>query len=1049
MSSSVWHVHLLGGLRVVRGPQSITRFRSQKFGALLAYLVLSPNRLHSREELADLLWPDTEPELARGNLRAALSSLRRQMEPPGDPAGSVFVADGRTHLHLNPDSLKTDVAEFETALAAAARSRGESAAHHLSAAVAQYAGPLLPGYYDSWVLSERERLAEAHVRALQQLSVLREEAGDADQALDYARRAVSADPLREEAHAAVIRLLMQSGQSGAARRQFDELSRVFREHYDSQPDPKIKALLDRPPAMEIAVKHGPVPVRSAAAPPAVPPPAPSAAKEAREPETGASTEPEAPVRDTETAGLPQNFPVLVTRFFGREDEMAALRARLTDPQTRLVTVTGPGGSGKTRFASETSQRLGDHFPGGIYFVPLVDVREADRLPEALAAALGIGQGGAQSVSLLNQVEEALTAATTSGPALFVLDNFEQLAESGAGLIADLLARVPGLCCLVTSRQRLRIEAESEFPLLPLPTPEYPGTPERLLEFSSVELFVSRAQGARADFQLTGRNAASVASLCARLEGMPLAIELAAAWMSVLSPAQMLARMTRRLDLLVSRRRDVSPRHRTLRAAIESSVALLSPDVRKFFACLSVFRGGWTLEAAEVVAGEPRAVEYLTELSDHSLVVRVNDPNLESDGAGGVRFRMLETLREFAEELQGEEPEETERLRYRHAHWGLDFAEEAAPFLEGSDQVVWLHRLQADHDNLRAALGYLLEHDVEAELRLAAALFRFWQSRGPITEAHEWLEQGLERDTAAGRVAAPEVRALALECSGTLAWYRSDLTGAKARLHESIALYRELGDGVGVARSINSFAGMQNIANNPDSARLMLEEGLAEMTALGGESGMAGRHILLESLTRDAVIRDDRETAKRYGEEWMTLARASGDHHLIAAAITWESFAAINAGDYERAKVLLTENLAITREVHEALYVCSTLWGLGYIALFEGDAARAGTLHREAMRAVAGVTGYDFSVVHVITGLATAALADGYAEHAARLFGAGSMLRERLGFPLAPVLVKVNLAENLDRARVALGDTRFEDAFAAGAALSPADAIQESLRDWRL
>jgi hypothetical protein len=241
--------------------------------------------------------------------------------------------------------------------------------------------------------------------------------------------------------------------------------------------------------------------------------------------------------------------------------------------------------------------------------------------------------------------------------------------------------------------------------------------------------------------------------------------------------------------------------------------------------------------------------------------------------------------------------------------------------------------------------------------------------------------------------------------------------------------------------------MQNIADDPESARALLEEGLAEMTALGGESGAAGRQILLEALTRDAVIRDDRPTAKRYGDEWMRLARASRDHHLIAAAITWESFAAINAGEYDRAEILLTESLSLLREVNEALYVCSALWGLGYIALFTGDAARAGVLQRRAMRAVAGLTGYDFSIVHVITAIAAAALSDGQPQHAARLMGAGSMLRERLGYPLAPVLVKVDLEKLHANARRVLGEGSFSDAFAAGACLTPEEAIQEALWDW--
>jgi DNA-binding SARP family transcriptional activator len=399
-SSSVWQIHLLGGLRLVQGPQTITRFRSQKFGALLAYLALFPNRLHSREELADLLWPDADPDAARVNLRSALSSLRRQLEPPGSPAGCILVADGRTHLHLNRDLVQVDAWEFDSALNLASRTTGDTAAEHLSRAVSLYTGPLLPGYYESWALTERDRLAEAHLQALHQLAALMERSGHADQALHYARLAVSQDPLREESHGVVIRLLMQSGQAAAARRQYEELARLLKEEYDGQPEPRTRELL--------SLKS--VPPASAPVPsiPVAPPPPPAS------PRTPAP-EPAAAVSVTADAeAVPQNFPLTLTRFFGREGEVEALRAQLGSEETRLVTITGPGGSGKTRFSTETARALGAEFRGGIFFVPLADVQEADLLPAALAAVLGIARGGAPNIPLLTQVEAALRTASERG-----------------------------------------------------------------------------------------------------------------------------------------------------------------------------------------------------------------------------------------------------------------------------------------------------------------------------------------------------------------------------------------------------------------------------------------------------------------------------------------------------------------------------------------------------------------------------------------------------------------------------------------------------------
>jgi predicted ATPase/DNA-binding SARP family transcriptional activator len=748
------------------------------------------------------------------------------MEPPGDAAGSVFVTEGRTHLHLNREAVVTDVALFEAALAAAARSKEAAARDALVTALGWYTGPLLPGYYEPWALSERDRLSEAQVRALLDLSLLWEQAGegaDWDQALDCARRAVSSDPLREESHARVIRLLMRSGQGAAARRQFEELSRLLREHYDSEPEPETRALLDtkatapvKAPATATTTTRDTAATVPASAP--VVPIAPAPAQ--------ASVDSVGPEDSVESVGLFHHFPLTLTRFFGREAEMAALRAQLVEGETegqtgdtRLVTITGPGGSGKTRFAVETARSLGRHFPGGIWFVPLVDVREAERLPEALAAALGTGEAGSGS-GPLREVLEALSSAASRGRCLLVLDNFEQLAETGASVVAALLHQVPGLHCLVTSRQRLRIEGEREFALVPLPTPEYPGTPERLVEFASVALFVSRAQGARADFQLTGRNAAAVAGLCSRLEGMPLAIELAAAWMSVLSPSQMLERLARRLGLLdvqvlVSRRRDVSPRHRTLRAAIESSVSLLSEPVRGFFASLSVFRGGWTLAAAEQVCGEPgepMALEYLTELADHSLIVRVGEEvNAAADRHGSgysdevtLRFRMLETLREYAEELFQEMGYAVvSEAEDRYITFFTRLAEEGTAHLTGPSQGEWMRRLHTDEANMRTMLDLLDRKGKTVEaLRIGGLLTGFWQIRGYLSEGRQLLSHLLER---AGETAPPLLRAQALSGIGKFAYTQGDYDVARPSHETCLEIYRAEGDASGVARPYASLA----------------------------------------------------------------------------------------------------------------------------------------------------------------------------------------------------------------------------------------------------
>ncbi len=986
-----WTVYLFGGLRLERNGLSITRFRTQKAAALLAYLAFYPTRVHSREELADRFWPEADPEAGRANLRTALASLRRQLEVSEAKDAGVLLTRGRSELTLSSDAFETDAIRFERSLRAAARrdTATDERMRLLREAVALYNGPLLPGFYDDWVLQERDRFEGLYLGALEQLIGRLEEAGQWAEALDFARRALTVDPHREKTQERVNRLQEAlKTKTAALVRQED----------------------------------------------AVPPALSESAARTQEPFPG-----------SKDAGGPVHLPISLTRFFGREQEIFTLQNLLTPGgPTRLVTITGPGGSGKTRLSLEVGRRAASHFTGGVWFIGLADVRNALQVPERIAATLGL-----QPTPLVSPVDQitGILRQSIKGPVLLLLDNYEQLVtEEPDSVVSELLAAVPDLYCLVTSRQLLQIEGEREFALAPLPVPTHAGTPERLLEFPGVQMFVDRARMARADFPFNGRNAAAVSALCLRLEGIPLALELAAAWSQTLTPAQMLVRLQdrgSRSDLLATRRRDLPERHATLFATVEWSYDLLSPNLRRFFRQLSVFQGGWSLEAAEAVTGESETLGFLTALRERSLILSV-------ESGDEMRFRMLETLREFAEERLRDDStlEETEQLRERQANWCLSLAEEAAPFLMGRRQAVWMERLQTEQDNLRAALAWFLEHDIEKELRLAGALFRYWQARGPIQEGHLWLEQGLEKSGTenAGRDSL-KLKAQALEFSGTLAWYRSEVRLARTRLEESIALSRELGDGRGIARAINSFAGMQNITSDTKGARDLLEMGLAELNALGGRAAIEGRQMLLESLTRDAVMQFDEAAAERYGDEWLKLSLEAGDSQQMSAALNWLGYAAMNTEDYPLALERLTDAQTRAREVGAVLYSASSLWGMGYLALFTGDIARAGSLQREALRALHGVAGYDFAVVYIIEAIAIVALANRQpARRVARLLGAAATLRRGLGYPLARVLRCADLETVRDRVRSELGNSAFEEEFEAGAALSVDQVFEEALRE---
>jgi hypothetical protein len=455
------------------------------------------------------------------------------------PTGTVLVSQSHGDLRLNPDAVETDVTRFEDVLKTAARptTPRDEQARLLSEAIELYRGPLLPGLYETWALTERDRLAGAYLEALRRLVTHHEQAGNPEIALGFARRSVSADALSEDAHADVIRLLQITGDRVGARRQFDELSRLLEEQFGAEPAPETRALLNVKPAAP--------PRRTREVTFAVARNQQQDSSDAGEATVSVGTSPpDAPY----ALAAPIHLPLTLTRFFGRELEVAALRTRLS-PQdasdaindtndirsggrARLITLTGPGGSGKTRLAVEMARGLGSKFPGGIWFVALADLREAEHIGSALVNVLGLTRAPAGTP--LEQAIEALRERSDVGRAiLLVLDNFEQLVDVGGADVAhELLAGVPNLSCLVTSRQRLLIDGEEEFALAPLPAPMEiveTGVPEDLMDFPCVQLFVDRARAARPDFQLSARNADSVANLCSKLEGVPLAIELAAAW----------------------------------------------------------------------------------------------------------------------------------------------------------------------------------------------------------------------------------------------------------------------------------------------------------------------------------------------------------------------------------------------------------------------------------------------------------------------------------------------------------------------------------------
>ncbi len=1173
-------IELLGRLRVVQGDREITRFRTQKTGALLGYLAYHLERTHRRELLMDLLWPESAPATGRQSLSMALSSLRHQLEPPGVPPGPIVRAD-RFSVQLNPELVTTDVAEFEAAQQSAAEAGSDTErAQFLAEAVELYGGELLPGYYQDWIIPEQRRLGELYFRTVRWLTAYLEQAGEWERALECARRGVAADPFREEAHQDLIRLLAASGQSAEALRQYQELERILNEELEAAPSAATCELARQielqveergavavpeplpapvshlptgtvtflltdsegarrrqeqaPKAFQSAVEDhndllrqafsrhggqevreaggsftvafahpsealacavecqrelsahawpeevGPLPVRMALHTREVKPKqheAPgwllrrgtglllaahggqilcseaSAGLLRRSLPTGFNlaelgyyrlrgTEEPEPLFAVEYPGMEpgefpppratpaytSNLPIQLTAFFGREEELTRLEELLLEEERRLVTLTGPGGSGKTRLALEAVGPLSEAFRGAVWLVELQDLTDPQLIVDAVVVSLGLPR--------LPEVEplEQASAALSRQRSLLVLDNFEHLVEEGAQVVRTLLERIPTLTCLVTSRRRLDLTGERESLVAPLPVPSGDESPEGLMHFASVQLFVDRAQAVRPDFQVTERNAKSVAALCYGLEGIPLALELAAARAQVMSPARMVAELEHRFDFLVSRKRDVDGRHRTLRAAMDWSYRLLSPELQRFFASLSVFRGGWAAEAAEEVCEEAKALEYLEELRACSLILAEES----ADEAGGMRFRMLETLREYAREQLS--PEEQTALGHRHGEHYLALAEEADPRLTGPEQAQWLDRLETEHDNLRAALAWCksAEDGAEAGLRLAGALWRFWQTRGYVSQGRGHLVEALKQK---GATVSTLARAKALNGAGVLARRQGDYLAARALHEESLVIRRELGDRYSIAGSLHNLGNVASHQGDYGAARALYEEALAINRQIGNRAWEA---FNLGSLGLVAQAQGDYAAARSLHEESLAIERELGHKHGIAGSVHNLGELARRQGDYGTARALYEEALTINREIGNRAWEAENLRELGLVAEEEGDYAAAEALVKESL-AIKEDLGEKRGIAASMEALARVYGGQGQPERRARLFGAAEALRASIGAPIPPA-DRDEYDGEVAAVRAALTKEACEAAWAAGRAMTLEEAVDYALEE---
>jgi predicted ATPase len=774
---------------------------------------------------------------------------------------------------------------------------------------------------------------------------------------------------------------------------------------------------------------------------------------------------------------PNNLPAQTTAFVGRVAELAAVREKLSQPDVRLLTLTGPGGTGKTRLGLQVAADILEYFPDGVFFVPLAPIRDPSLVGGVIVESLGVREIG--DMSPLERLREYLKDKQS----LLLLDNLEHLLPA-TPLIADLLTAAPKLKVLVTSRALLRLHGEWDYPVPPLSLPELDNLPpiERLVEYEAVQLFIERARAVRPDFAVTTENARAVAEICARVDGLPLAIELAAVRVRVLPPGKILTELSNRLGFLTGGARDWPARQRTLRDTINWSYDLLEAEEQTLLERLSVFSGGCSLEAAQAVgnvSGEMDVLKVVESLVDYNLLK-------QSEVGGEPRFGMLDTIREYAlEQLAARRQGEEDVVRRRHAHFYLELAERAELNVYGTEQVVWLNRLEMEHDNLRVAMAWSIDHAIDIGLRLAGALGRFWHFRGHHGEGQDWLAKALVGAKSEG-ANLDNLRAKALDRAGYLAFFVGDLERAGAWSEESVRKWRALDDPCGLAHALCGLGAVVNAQGDAARARGLLEESIALFRRLGDRPGLvralfwhghvtyrqrdfvsarASAHEAIklgwevgnisnvagstDTLGLIAFHEGDYATAQSFLEESLRLMRQVEDKPGIAIMLDLLGGIAYTQGDYGQAKSRVEESQPIWQELGSKLDVAWPLYFLGYVALRQGRVQQARALFTDSLVLYQELDAKQ-EMARCLAGLAELAGAVGRPERAIRLCGATHVALQSLNTHLEttdrdhyeriPATSQADFERYVATLRAELGDQTFKTAWVEGQAMTLDEAV---------
>lgn len=1010
-------VRLFGGFDVRIEGEPLPALRSRREQWLLALLVLRQDRNTARDWLATTLWPDNDEAQALFYLRKSLSNLRQAL---GSASSCLLSPTPRT-VRLNLTGAFADVVAFDQALQA----------QELSKAVALYCGALLPDCLEEWVLPERNAREQAYLMALEALATQAAAKGDPARSVHWLRLLIAADPFRESGHRALMQALADCGDPAALALVYQELRTRLHKDLNALPAPETEALYQQ--------------LRQQKAPriTTTPPPPP--------------------------VGLRRQLPIPLTELIGREREIAEVLDWMK--RRRLVTLFGAGGIGKTRLAIAVAEAALPRFDQGAWFVDLAPLSEAALVPKAAAKALGITEEGSRPLI------ETLTEALATRSLLLVLDNCEHLTDACAELAYSLLSACPSLALIATSRQPLEVTGEQLYrvPSLPTPGPELVGQekdPHFLMEYDAIRLFVDRAVRVNSAFRLSRGTAPDVVEICRQLDGIPLAIEMAAARLRSFSAGEINSRLSDRFRLLTSGNRGALPRQQTLRAAIDWSYTLLSEPEQALFSRLCVFSEGWTREAVEsICCDEALAVgDILTALVDKSLVV-------SEERHGATRFRLLESIRLYALECL-EAAGQRRNIRDKHLDYFLRFAETTRPLLVGPERAHWLSVLETEHDNLRQALAYCIEDPEAGErgLQLSASLWGFWCARGHLSEGRHVYRACLAHP---GAQANSKARADALNGAGVLAFYQGDYATSRRLHEEGLAICRERADQKGIGFAVTNLGNVAAIQGEYASAYELYHEGLAIARAmenlptvstvlnnlgniakalgdyegafafhseslkiqreLGGRVGVANS---LNNLGNLAEVRGDYDTARSLYAESLELHRELGPPTAEASNLASLGNVAFQKGDYPLARSLYEESLALRQKLGDRWGIAISLQGLGATASQQGDYRSAQALYRESLTLRQDL-GDQPGMVESLDSLASLALKENERERAVCLWGVRSALAERIGSVLLPQKHEA-LEEILHALRGSLGEGAFQSLWQEGCTMTMEQALAYAL-----